>query len=82
MFIVKKQLRRFKLVRTEDPSGISGTGVVAHGVQFEDGTIVMRWRSGTPSTLIYNSTKDLLAVHGHSGLTNIEWIDKEVITSA
>jgi len=36
-------MRRFLLVRDCDPSGVSGTGIVAEGVQFSDGTAVMHW---------------------------------------
>lgn len=69
--------RRFKLVRRSDPSGVSGTGLVAHGVQFDDGHVVVRWNSGSPSTSLWNCVTDLLAVHGHQGATVVHWIDPE-----
>ena len=34
-------LKRFLLVRTEDVSGVSGTGVVAEGVMFPSGVVLM-----------------------------------------
>ena len=36
-------MRTFRLIRDEDPTGISGTGSVAEGVEFDDGTVAMRW---------------------------------------
>jgi hypothetical protein len=68
-------LRRFKTVRHEDESGVSGTGQVAEGVQFDDGTCVMRWQTATRSTAYYDSIEDLIAIHGHGGKTVVEFID-------
>lgn len=34
-------MRRFELHREEDVSGVSGTGVVAEGVAFSDGRVLM-----------------------------------------
>lgn len=68
-------MRRFNLVRTVDATGVSGVGVVAHGVEFEDGTCVMRWLTTTRSTVYYDSIIDLETIHGHGGLTVIQWID-------
>jgi hypothetical protein len=69
-------VRRFVLVRHVDPSGVSGTGVVAEGVEFTDGSVVLRWRSDTPSTVVYANTAAVEQVHGHGGATDIEWIDR------
>ena len=35
--------RPFALYRHQDITGVSGTGSVAHGVQFADGQVVIRW---------------------------------------
>lgn len=70
-----KDPRRFRLIRDEDVTGISGTGVVAHGVCFVDGTAVMRWDTEHTSTAIYQSMVDLEFIHGHNGLTRVEWVD-------
>lgn len=35
-------MNRFELVRDVDVTGISGTGVVAEGVEFSDGTVALR----------------------------------------
>lgn len=70
-----RQTRRFRLVRLEDPGGISGIGVVADGVEFPDGTAVLRWATLNKSTAIYGSVRELEAIHGHEGRTVIRWID-------
>jgi hypothetical protein len=62
----------FSLVRTEDVSGVSGTGTVAHGVEFDDGQVVMQWNN-TGSICIYKSAQQLEEVHGHEGRTKISW---------
>lgn len=65
--------RTFRLIRTTDVSGTSGTGHVADGCQFEDGTCVLRWRTARSSTAVYASHADLMAIHGHDGATVCEW---------
>jgi hypothetical protein len=68
-------VRRFRLVREEDVSGVSGTGVVAEGVVFSVGKVALSWCSPYRSVTIYESLDDLEAVHGHEGRTRIEWVD-------
>lgn len=68
-------MRRFHLVRREDETGISGIGLVAHGVQFPDGTVAMRWATGTASTALYANIDDVEVIHGHGGKTIVEWVD-------
>lgn len=70
--------RRFVLVRDEDETGISGTGVVAFGVRFHDDVTVTRWNSDVAQTCVWQSFAEVDAVHGHGGRTRIEWIDPEV----
>ncbi|MFI6909637.1 hypothetical protein ACIBKY_50840 [Nonomuraea sp. NPDC050394] len=67
--------RRFMLMRHTDVSGVSGTGVVADGVQWPDGTVVIRWRGDRPSTVQWNSIDDAIAVHGHDGKTGFVYLD-------
>ncbi len=67
--------KRFQLVRSEDVSGTSGTGIVAYGVAFGDGTAVIRWNTETSSTAIYGSVKDIEKIHGHNGATIVSWLD-------
>lgn len=63
----------FLLRRTKDETGVSGTGNVAEGAQFTDGTVVIRWHGQHASTVIWSSLEDALAVHGHDGLTTVVW---------
>ena len=67
--------RRFALIRLVDYTGVSGIGVVAYGVTFADGQVVLRWCSNHPATSMWNSMDDMLAVHGHGEATSVEWID-------
>lgn len=71
------QPRRFYLQRHHDVSGISGTGRVADGVQWPDGTASVRWRGPRPSTVHWDRMDDAEAIHGHQGATEIVWIDPE-----
>lgn len=64
-------MRLFELLRNEDATGVSGTGVVAEGVEFSDGSCAMRWRSSLASTAIYGSVDDVVAIHGHEGRTRL-----------
>ena len=68
-------MRRFRLMRAEDVSGVSGTGNVAEGVSFSDGRIVISWSGPYRSISIFESLGDLEAIHGHGGRTWIDWLD-------
>jgi hypothetical protein len=68
-------VRRFFLDRMEDETGVSGSGLVAEGVVFWDGTVAMRWRTGTSSTAVYNCIEDVATIHGHGGKTVVRWED-------
>jgi hypothetical protein len=65
------------LVRDQDVSGVSGTGVVAEGVEFANGLVVMAWLSDYPTVTLYQTIAHTLAIHGHQGKSRIEWLDKE-----
>jgi hypothetical protein len=68
---------RFRLVRYRDVTGVSGAGVVAEGVQFTDGTAVVRWcvPDLPNSTVTWNNVTEAMVVHGHDGATVLEWVD-------
>lgn len=68
-------MKRFYLLRREDETGVSGTGIVALGVQFPDGRCVMRWLTNPSSFGVYDSIEDVEKIHGHGGRTVVEWID-------
>ena len=66
--------RMFALNRDEDVHGVSGTGTVAYGVQFSDGTVAMHWVGNVSSTSVWTSMAALVTVHGHDGKSRIEWL--------
>ncbi|MBP2704443.1 hypothetical protein JOL79_11520 [Microbispora sp. RL4-1S] len=66
---------RFQLVRQVDVTGVSGTGVVADGVLWPDGTVSIRWRGDKPSVVFWQDLAHAVHVHGHGGLTRVVWLD-------
>jgi len=79
-------LRRFKLVRYEDNTGTSGTGVVAWGVEYPDGAVHMQWDNDNNPDLQTESNgcafkpapdgiEATREIHGHEGRTEIKFID-------
>lgn len=55
----------FCMVRNEDESGFSGTGVVLHGVVFPDGKCVICWKTkkGVDSVSIFDSFDEFYKIH-------------------
>jgi hypothetical protein len=66
-------MRTFHFERSQDVSGISGTGIVATGVMWDDGQIALHWEGEHSSINIYHSENDLMYIHGHNGATKIVW---------
>lgn len=68
-------MRGFVLQRDEDETGVSGVGIVAQGVEFDDGTVCLHWiASSLRSTVIWPGPDGMAAVeqiHGHGGKTRI-----------
>lgn len=71
-----------ELVRGQDVSGVSGTGVVANVVQCGNGDWVVAWLGEYPSTTVWHSLEAIFAVHGHDGATVIHWANGDVQTGA
>lgn len=69
--------RTFHIYRYEDESGISGTGVIACGVQFPppNGRVILGWLTDINSVAVYNSVKELEHLHGHDGKSEVIWHD-------
>lgn len=65
--------RLFYLQRDNDVSGISGTGRVADGVLWPDGSVEIRWRGERPSSVHWDCLADPAFIHGHGGVTQIVW---------
>lgn len=63
------------LFRHEDRSGVSGTDVVAELTEFSSGKVALGWLGDHPSVSVWDSTDEVLAVHGHQGATVIRWSD-------
>lgn len=74
----------FVLMRDTDVSGVSGTGIVADGVAFPDGTVALRWRGGNPTSVVFhdNGVESVEAIHGHGGATRLVWLAEDLETTA
>lgn len=70
-------MRRFQLVRDIDVSGVSGTGVVAEGVEFSSGRVALEWKSEWPTSVVFHDRgmESVEHIHGHSGATRIVFLD-------
>lgn len=68
-------MRQFYLVRREDVSGVSGTGVVAEGCVFTNGKVALAWISQYRSVTVFDSLEEVEQIHGHDGRTTIQWVE-------
>ncbi|ANZ35246.1 hypothetical protein BBK82_03310 [Lentzea guizhouensis] len=66
---------RFYLDRRTDVTGASGTGRVADGVLWPDGTVTIRWRGEHQSTVNWDDLASAETVHGHDGATRLVFLD-------
>lgn len=84
----KCDMHKFHFKRIEDESGTSGTGIVAEGVEFSDGSVMIHWfNEDNPDTDTTNDgfsfkpgpdgVGDSRKVHGHGGLTQIVFHDPD-----
>lgn len=64
-------MKIFYLKRTEDESGVSGTGRIAQGFIFDNGKVALTWLSEHPSVTVYDSIGEVHAIHGHGGKTEV-----------
>lgn len=69
-------MRLFRLRRIEDESGVSGTGLIAEGVEFSHGEVVLSWVTMHRSIGVYPNIKELENIHGHGGKTVVEWLEE------
>lgn len=67
-------MRLFELHRVEDESGVSGTGVVAQGVEFDNHWCALTWLTTHTSVAFYPSIAEVEAIHGHSGKTILRFL--------
>lgn len=73
----KLKARRFYLHRHKDVSGVSGTGKVAEGVEFENGMCALSFTSQYQHCNIYANMRALTEVHGHEGKTEVIYVDED-----
>lgn len=64
-------MKLFELHRNEDETGVSGTGIVAQGVIFDNGKVSLTWLTSVSSVAVYDSIEDVVKIHGHEGKTRI-----------
>lgn len=64
-------MKIFYLNRTEDESGVSGTGRVAQGFIFDNGKVAVTWLSEHPTVTVYDNVGEVHAIHGHGGKTEV-----------
>lgn len=64
-------MRKFYLLRHKDVNGFSGTGVVAEGVIFDDGTGAFTWLTPMKTVTTFWKMADIRKMHGHDGKTEI-----------
>lgn len=67
----RSKMRNFQLVRDEDASGVSGTGLVAEGVEFSSGMVAVTWLSQFSAVNVYANMRVVEELHGHDGKTRI-----------
>lgn len=79
MRIESDTAQRFWLERDVDPTGISGTGKVADGVVFPDGSVAVRWRGETKTTTLHEDIGSVERVHCHAGMTRIVYHAEDAI---
>ena len=70
---MRQSARLFELTRIKDLTGISGTGVVAEGVEWADETASLRWLGPLTSVAHYDGIAEIIAIHGHGGATRVKF---------
>lgn len=68
---MQKIKQHFYLLRKEDESGVSGTGIVAIGAVLPSGQCVLEWLTFTSSIAIYKNIDAVQEIHGHGGKTEV-----------
>lgn len=66
--------RLFVLQRNDDETGISGTGVVAEGVEFTGGKVALHWLTVYGAVNVYDNMQVVEELHGHGGKTKVVYV--------
>lgn len=64
-------MKRFYMRRHYDVNKKSGTGVVAEGIVFDDGTGAFTWLTKMKTVTTFWKVDDLKKLHGHNGCTEV-----------
>jgi len=76
LHLIDGRFRRFIVQRDIDETGVSGTGQVVEGVQFEDGRVAFRWCANPERSIgSFDSIEGMMKIHGHDGKTRVVWVD-------
>lgn len=69
-------MRAFVLQRDVDATGISGTGVVAEGIEFSSGVVALTWLGDWPTSVVFHDRgiESVEKIHGHGGNTKIVFL--------
>lgn len=67
-------MRLFHLVREQDVSGVSGTGVVAEGCLFSNGKVAMSWLGEHRTLELFDYIEEVEELHGHNGMSRVVWL--------
>lgn len=70
--------RRFQLHRDEDETGVSGTGIVAEGIEFTSGKVALTWLTEHGCVNVYDTIKTVVELHGHHGKTRLAYLDADL----
>lgn len=76
-------MRSFTVDRGYDESGVSGTGTVIEGVEFENGRIVLHWLGEPGSIVLWDCFEDFWAINvaSHpSNRTRVVFSDGEILS--
>lgn len=65
------------MYRERDHSGISGTGLVAEGMEFSNGQVALSWLGELTSITIHQSVANVEQIHGHHGATYLVFLDEK-----
>jgi hypothetical protein len=82
---MKSKMRSFVMYRHNVPTDTHDENqrnapdeIQFEGIEFSDGTVVIRWMTAVPATSVWNSMDELLRVHGHPEYdSELVWLDKE-----
>lgn len=64
-------------MRDKDISGVSGEGIVAEGVEFENGMCALSFYGPHGHINVYQNIRAVSDVHGHGGATHIIFLDAD-----